>query len=210
MSDARFPSDLTLVGDTVYFSAYEGINDRELWKTDGTAAGTARVTDLNPGPQGSHPSLLVESGGRLFFRANRTFKKSYGEDGTPAGTTLIRSGFIGAVTDSAGTLYFTSSGQLFRSNGTLAGTTPIQSLPGIVHLLHPVKGGVAFKMERSTGGDPWFSDGTPGTAVMLLDADPLTRDSACRRHRCSRRHLATASCSRPMKGRWGSHAMACG
>ena len=41
------PSTLFNVAGTIYFSADNGINGRELWKTDGTVAGTQMVLDLN-------------------------------------------------------------------------------------------------------------------------------------------------------------------
>lgn len=41
----------------------------ELWRTDGTAAGTALFADLMPGAESSYPRHLALSGGRLFFGA---------------------------------------------------------------------------------------------------------------------------------------------
>ncbi|BBH39037.1 hypothetical protein myaer102_15570 [Microcystis viridis NIES-102] len=43
------PYDLTAVGNTLFFAASDGVNGRELWKSDGTAAGTVLVKDINPG-----------------------------------------------------------------------------------------------------------------------------------------------------------------
>src|SRR5262245_62334599 len=40
------PGQITAVGDTIFFAARDN-NGRELWKTDGTAAGTALVKDIN-------------------------------------------------------------------------------------------------------------------------------------------------------------------
>ena len=42
----------------------------ELWISDGTAAGTYRLTDLNPGDAASSPREFLEVGGRLFFQAS--------------------------------------------------------------------------------------------------------------------------------------------
>ena len=46
------PSILGVVNGALYFSANDGIDGTQLWKTDGTAAGTAMVTDL---PQTDSP-----------------------------------------------------------------------------------------------------------------------------------------------------------
>ena len=54
----------------LYFSATDGTNGRELWKSDGTAAGTARVADIDSGAGSSYPSNLTNVNGVLYFRAN--------------------------------------------------------------------------------------------------------------------------------------------
>src|SRR4029453_12313691 len=52
-TEASNPGQITLVGDTIFFAAREDDHGRELWKTDGTAAGTAFVKDIRPGTGGS-------------------------------------------------------------------------------------------------------------------------------------------------------------
>ena len=42
----RIPRYLTNVGGTLFFSANDGTNGGELWKSDGTAAGTVLVKDI--------------------------------------------------------------------------------------------------------------------------------------------------------------------
>ncbi len=41
------PEFLTPVGNTVYFAANDGIHGRELWRTDGTAAGMRLMENIN-------------------------------------------------------------------------------------------------------------------------------------------------------------------
>src|SRR3954471_23527439 len=43
------PWEKVAIGSTAYFTADDGVNGRELWKSDGTAAGTVLVKDINPG-----------------------------------------------------------------------------------------------------------------------------------------------------------------
>jgi ELWxxDGT repeat protein len=67
------PHSLTRYKGKIYF----GVNTPggaygygvELWRTDGTAAGTKLVADINPGNQGSFPSELMVFDGKLFFSA---------------------------------------------------------------------------------------------------------------------------------------------
>jgi ELWxxDGT repeat protein len=52
-----------------FFAANDGESGSELWVTDGTAAGTQQVADLNRGAGSSHPWVLARSGDRLFVQA---------------------------------------------------------------------------------------------------------------------------------------------
>ena len=49
------PSNLTDVNGTLFFAADDGTHGDELWKSDGTAAGTVLVKDINPGSYGCLP-----------------------------------------------------------------------------------------------------------------------------------------------------------
>ena len=55
IGDGSSPSYLTVVGNTLYFRADDGINGRELWKSDGTVSGTVMVKDIYSGSDGSSP-----------------------------------------------------------------------------------------------------------------------------------------------------------
>lgn len=46
-------SNAAVVGNTLYFNAVGTSLDEELWKTDGSEAGTVLVKDINAGNQGS-------------------------------------------------------------------------------------------------------------------------------------------------------------
>lgn len=67
------PGKLTNVNDTLYFAADDGIHGKELWKSDGTEAGTIMVKDINPsGNFGSEPHdlLYIHKTKTLFFTAD--------------------------------------------------------------------------------------------------------------------------------------------
>jgi len=64
------PTSFASYGGKVYFAGTDPEAGRELWSTDGTAAGTRRAEDLWPGAVGSSPDWLTASGGVLWFAAD--------------------------------------------------------------------------------------------------------------------------------------------
>ena len=60
---------LTSAGNLLYFTADQSSYGFELWKSDGTAAGTVRVKDIYPGSVGSAPGGLTNVNGTLYFVA---------------------------------------------------------------------------------------------------------------------------------------------
>ncbi|HZY84412.1 MAG TPA: ELWxxDGT repeat protein, partial [Gemmataceae bacterium] len=63
------PFNLTAFHGKVYFTASDPAHGEELWSSNGTAAGTHLVQDINPGSAGSAPSQLTVVGDTLFFAA---------------------------------------------------------------------------------------------------------------------------------------------
>ena len=61
---------MTAAGSSVFFAADDGVIGGELWRSDGTAAGTVAVANLWVGPWSSSPRNIVLSGGRVIFSAN--------------------------------------------------------------------------------------------------------------------------------------------
>ena len=108
----------TVVNDTAFFIANDGTSGLELWRSDGTAQGTALVKDINPGYYGSIPRSLINLGGRLYFTAENV---AYGEelwqsDGTEAGTELVKDIYPGSqgsrprfLTNVNGRLFFAAT-----------------------------------------------------------------------------------------------------
>lgn len=79
---------------TFYFIADDGVHGTELWKTNGTAAGTVMVKDIVPGETGSMPfgtGNFETYHSEVYFRAT-PFGGSYHlyrTDGTEAGTEML-------------------------------------------------------------------------------------------------------------------------
>ncbi len=65
------------VNGTLYFNADDGVNNYELWKSDGTAGGTVLVKDIFPGSGYSFPRYLTNVNGTLIFRANGSASEGY-------------------------------------------------------------------------------------------------------------------------------------
>ena len=66
-----YTSRLAVVGSTLYFRASDGVNGYELWKSDGTEAGTAMVKDIHhDNYYGANISYLTAVGSTLYFSAS--------------------------------------------------------------------------------------------------------------------------------------------
>jgi len=67
------PNAMTAVNGRLFFFADDGVSGRELWSSDGTGAGTARVQDLAPGTlDGVSPSQLVTLDGAVYVSGDNT------------------------------------------------------------------------------------------------------------------------------------------
>lgn len=95
-TNSSVPAQLTRVGDRVFFTALgdNGAVGRELWVTDGTAAGTALVRDVNPEPfRDSLIGDLTWFDDALHFGVGNPFRFGphglWRSDGTPGGTGAV-------------------------------------------------------------------------------------------------------------------------
>ena len=146
------PTLLTKVGDTVFFAAEDSMHGRELWVSDGTAAGT-RVIDIVDGSDGSNPEELAAFAGEIYFRAETPEKGAelWHSDGTPDGTGMVKD-----INDSG--------------DGS-DGSDP--------HDLTPVGGELFFAAATPDDGDElWKTDGTEGGTDIVKDIDPDTSSSS--------------------------------
>jgi len=175
VKDIRFgagsdPEGLTAVGDTLFFSA-QGPGGRELWRSDGTEAGTVRVKNIRSGSEPSWPIELTNVDGTLFFSAFDGIGWGlWTSDGTEPGTVLVDRISVDSMVPYLGEAFFVVGDdvgdRLWRSDGTLDGTRPVKLIgewPNRFITELEVAGNRLYI--GVTGGDGetdelWVSDGT--------------------------------------------------
>jgi ELWxxDGT repeat protein len=175
------------VGNTVLFPVVEaaGAASGELWRSDGTPAGTSLLTNIYRVTGSSNPNHLTAVGGNLFFTTVAAPGIAAGlwrSDGTDAGTVLVRPGPASLLTRVGDMLYFTAPGAangiaLWRTDGTAAGTVPVKELPtgaaGVPSVsLIAGQTRLYFAVRTSNSAyELWTSD---GTTVGTVPATPRT------------------------------------
>jgi ELWxxDGT repeat protein len=128
---------------TLLFTADDGVHGVELWRSDGTSAGTRMVRNIRAGAAASSPRDLTAVGSRLYFTADdgQHGRELWTSDGTHDGTRLVRditpggkSSRISHLTRVGSRVYFGRVGKaqgpwderwnddLWRTDGTRAGT----------------------------------------------------------------------------------------
>ena len=96
--DYVFPQS-TFFDNELYFTADNGANGSELWKTDGTQQGTVMVKDINFGIGASWPNLResVELDGKMYFSAKTSTqgRELWVTQGSESTTHIVSDLFVG-------------------------------------------------------------------------------------------------------------------
>ena len=163
------------LGSYVYFSANDGVHGQELWRSDGTAAGTTEVTDLS-GSSGYNPTNIVVANGLIFFLGvgPGSVVGIYETNGT-ATPTLVSTSVLGIdyMTVSGTHVYWAindglSDSGLYASDGTTTGK--ISNATNEVGLFD-AGGGIAYYATTGVGGGPLLKI-TSGTVVNTVTGSP--------------------------------------
>jgi ELWxxDGT repeat protein/VCBS repeat-containing protein len=175
------------VNGTLFFSADDGVLGNELWRTDGTAAGTMLVKDINATPHlPSTPRYMTNVNGTLFFSADdgtvaAGTEELWKSDGTAAGTVLVKeilpvtySAYLHSLVNFNGTLFFSAATAggvgLWKSDGTAAGTFPITGGFSSLDSLTSVNNTLFFEADDGvSGAELWKSDGSAAGTVRVKD-----------------------------------------
>ena len=136
-----------LRGNTAVFSGWQSANDgvdEELWKSDGTAATTARIKDIQPGNGSSSPRDLVHFNGMVYFTADdgASGRELWRTDGTAAGTVMVKDILPGAQGSAPSELKVINARLYF------------------------------FAADAEGGRELWSSDGTANGTVRVADVNP--------------------------------------
>ncbi len=161
----EFPSALSLTLNGQHYYVYDdGFHGRELWTSDGTSAGTHMVVDFSASP---NPSTFLALHGFANKVVISLLSETWITDGTSNGTSKIADSSSEHVWTHNGQLFLATSGGLFRSDGTSAGTALISS---VVHS----NAGPADEASVSFGPYLYFSGKTGSTNVGLWRTDGVS------------------------------------
>ena len=149
------PNSLTNLNGTLYFGANDGTRGTELWRSNGTVAGTTLVKDIFPGSStdptfpgvnSSNPTDITAFNGRVYFAAtdgSLAGRELWRSDGTAAGTVLVKDLLSDPDLDYAissgpnlfrvvdNSLYFVATKEaqgverIYRTDGTANGTVEV-------------------------------------------------------------------------------------
>jgi ELWxxDGT repeat protein len=153
VGNSSLPDYFTVMGSSIYFSAEYYPDGRELWKSDGTTAGTVMIKDIYTGGTStpgngfrgysSVPAELTVLGNKFYFSANNgNGRELWKSSGTTSGTILFKE------------------------------TNPSLTVGGNPELLTLVNDKIYFRANNGLNGvELWSTDGTPGGTAMVQDIE---------------------------------------
>lgn len=182
------PGSFSKAGSNVLFRAYNATGGAELWKTDGTSAGTVMVKDIWPGGSSS-PQNFGAMGDTVYFTAQDGVNgyELWKSDGTSAGTVMVKNIYPGSggsyprqFAAIGNTIYFDAADnvngyELWKSDGTTAGTVMVKDIASGYSSSQPrsltALGNTLYFTANDgvNGNELWKSDGTAGGTVMVKD-----------------------------------------
>ncbi len=205
-NDVTFGSNpgFTVAGATLFFFANDGINGRELWKTNGTTVGTILVKNIADSTFSSYfeTNATFAFGNKIaFMRASSPSDASemWVSDGTSAGTVLVKSLNLSLGLELARvvpmalgtgvlfTAYSPACGfELYRTDGTQANTTLVQdmntetansSVSPFGRVVHFNNSTFFTANDGKSGTELWRTDSAATNASLYADFTKNTSES---------------------------------
>ena len=186
--------------DLVLFASGDDVTGTELWRTDGTVAGTRLVKDIRPGPDSSYPRSFINAGNLTYFQANDGAHgvELWRTDGTEQGTRLLKDIYSGPLSSLSSFAYFQMAEvnglvffwayepehgtELWMTDGTEEGTTLVADLNpsrdvlaspnGPDALLTGTNGRLFFTANDGLRGNELWTLTVPSRAVLTVTGDP--------------------------------------
>ena len=154
VNDTYTPINFVVFNNQLFFVANGGSTQQQLWKSDGTSAGTVAVkSDFVQNVPEEGIFGLCATNSQLFFLQRRR-----------VGNTTV--------------------GDLFASDGTNAGTRLVRSEDATNFANPNLNGAVSYNNQLifsastpASGFEPWITDGTAAGTQLLVDAFPGTGSS---------------------------------
>jgi ELWxxDGT repeat protein len=189
ISTGSKPEGYVAVGKVAFFTAIDSLSGRELYRTDGTPAGTFQVVDACPGPCIGGPGFVAQNGKSYFFTASsgEHSRELWVSGGLPANTFRLTDplrfagqGIWSVWMASQSVLYFAADDgihgmELWRTDGTRAGThLAVDIRPGPAgsdpNELTDFAGRLFFRADDGQRGPSlWKSDGTAAGTQPVRD-----------------------------------------
>ncbi|RRR65752.1 MAG: hypothetical protein EI684_22225 [Candidatus Viridilinea halotolerans] len=184
-STSSFATNFYALGNTLLFTTDDGVNGYELWRSDGTSAGTTLVKDIYPGVNSAAYNNFRQIGNLLFFSANDGVhgQELWRSDGTTAGTFMLKDINTGVTSSTprdftvwgSQLFFFATDGSytgLWKSNGTVAGTVRVAEDVQLYRSWSPpflFNNVIFFYGSHSNWSNQglWKSDGTSAGTVRL-------------------------------------------
>lgn len=188
-SDISDTKELITVNDEIYFARSTNGQNTELWKSDGTNAGTMMVKDINPGTSSSSPRHLMNLNGELFFTANDGVHgvELWKSGGLDSNTVLVKDLVPGAGSSTFGSefiefnsqLIFVANNKLQTTDGTTAGTIEQDSSPDFPGTPRVFGNNLIVAGQNNVVGREFFIArfGLPLAAPMITGPVSLTSES---------------------------------
>lgn len=135
------------LNDELFFTVDTPSHGNELWKTDGTEAGTMLVKDIYNGVNNSDPRNLFVFKNKLYFTANHPFygRELWSTDGTSSGT-IMEQDFEPGPNNS-------SIGEIFEYNNTMLFSVNNSSYESYLYKIDDASNIVLIKSFSGYGGD---------------------------------------------------------